>query len=78
MNNITKNLHGHKARFLEIMECKDRITRSMRLEALETDMEFCYGIPRYGKLKIRAFRMSKDYAPVYKLYQEVKGAKWSE
>jgi len=76
MENITKNLHGHKARFLEIVECKDRSLRNTRLEALETDMETCYGIPRTGMLRITAF--AKSFQDVFKLYEQVKGAKWSE
>lgn len=75
MQNIEKNLHDHKARLLDINSCKDESLRKIRLEALQTDMETCYGIPKTGMLRITAF--AKSFPDVFKLYQQIKNEEWS-
>ena len=76
MTDLKENLHNHKSRFLEIMDCKDKQIRNLRLESLETDMENTYDIPRVGAKKINAFSTSPDYAAIYRLYLQVKNARW--
>ena len=76
MHNLKENLQKHKVRFLEIMDCKDKQTRNLRLESLETDMENTYDIPRVGARRINAFSDSPDYAAIYRLYMQVKNARW--
>ena len=76
MKDLKENLQKHKVRFLEIMDCKDKRIRNLRLESLETDMENTYDIPRVGQTRIHAFSKSDDYGEIYRLYQQVKNARW--
>ena len=76
MHKLKENLEKHRARFDEIMSCKDKSIRNRRLDSLETDMENTYGIPRVGMTKIEAFANSPDYAPVFSLYLKARNARW--
>ena len=76
MKDLKQNLQKHKSRFLEIMDCKDKRIRNLRLESLETDMENTYDIPRVGATSINAFSTSPDYSAIYRLYLQVKNARW--
>ena len=75
MHNLKENLHNHKARFAEIMNCKDESLRKIRLEGLENDMQSCYDIPQTGSLRIGAF--INAYPEIYRLFTKVKNARWS-
>lgn len=75
MENLQQNYETHKARFLDIMQCKNEQLKKMRLEGLENDMQACYDIPQTGSLRIGAF--INAYPGVYSLFTKVKEARWT-
>ena len=75
MENLQQNYETHKARFLDIMQCKNEQLKKMRLEGLENDMQACYDIPTVGMIKISAFATS--FPKVYELFTQVKNARWT-
>jgi len=75
MENLQQNYETHKARFFDIMQCKNEQLKKMRLEGLENDMQACYDIPQTGSLRIGAF--INAYPGVYSLFTKVKEARWT-
>ncbi|GAB2553493.1 hypothetical protein [Gracilibacillus alcaliphilus] len=55
-NTIASPLEGFKSRFEEIRQIKDRWLKNKRLEALKTDLENAYDIPKENSERITAFK----------------------
>lgn len=69
------HIEQFKERFEEINSCSNERIRSLRLEALITDIESTFAIPKTNPIRIAAFK--KGYPDVVSLHKKVSEAWWS-